>query len=151
MRRERLARRWKDADVVRELASRGHPIMEASYRGYEAGPRPPSPPLLAALEAVFGSKAPDITKEAAEPQQLDGLIAAISGQTLAINRLVDVIASRGMALTDLDGLSREELQYWQERIAKRLAAPPTQSDGGSHGQPAVEAQDAAAREERELA
>lgn len=92
MRRERRARKWTTADVVRELGKRGVHILEPSYRGYEAGPRPPSAQVRHALEAVFGSPAPDITKEAAEPQQLDGLIAAITAQTAAITRLADALA-----------------------------------------------------------
>lgn len=92
-RRERLARGWTTHDVVRELAKRGHPITEPSYRGYEAGPRV-SAPVRQALEAVFGSKAPDTKKEAAEPPQLDSLITALYEQTVAINRLVDALTDQ---------------------------------------------------------
>lgn len=90
MRRERLAHGWTDTDMTHELAKRGVHILPASYRGYEAGPRPPSSQVKQALEAVFGSPAPDTTKEAAEHQP-DSLIAALYAQTEAINALVAAI------------------------------------------------------------
>jgi hypothetical protein len=93
MRRERLARGWTDADMVRELTKRGVHILPASYRGMEAGPRPPSAPVRQGLEAVFGSSAPDTEKEAAESVELDSLVLAIQQQTAAITRLAVALES----------------------------------------------------------
>jgi transcriptional regulator with XRE-family HTH domain len=109
MRRERLAHQWTPADVVARLGRKGAPILEGSYRGYEAGPRPPSEQIIRALEAVFGSQAPDTKNEPAEPQGLDGLIAAIQAQTEAINRLVDRLGASPQP-TDWRSLARMAAQ-----------------------------------------
>jgi hypothetical protein len=93
MRRERLARGWTTHDVVKQLAGRGVVITEPSYRGYEAGPRV-SAPVRTALEAVFGSTAPDTKKEAAEPVELDSLLSAIYEQTAVIARLAAALENR---------------------------------------------------------
>jgi transcriptional regulator with XRE-family HTH domain len=97
-RRQRLARNWTTADVVAALRKREVNILEATYRGIEAGPRPPSADVQNGLSAVFDSPLPDVDTEieATEPFQLSGLIAALAEQTAAINRLVDYLASRNL-------------------------------------------------------
>jgi transcriptional regulator with XRE-family HTH domain len=135
LRRERLARGWKDTDVTRELAKRGIALLPASYRGYEAGPQPPSAQLLQGLEAVFGSKAPDTTKEAAEPVGLDGLIAAIYVQTAAITRLAEALETR---LTPEEAAALRSVD-----AAEAEGTPPAPTGGG--GSP-VEVRQAPARD-----
>lgn len=88
MRRERRARGWSDERMAQELAKRGANILPASYRGYEAGPRPPSATVIKALEAVFGSSAPDPETEKERAGDLPALIEALRDQTAAMNDLV---------------------------------------------------------------
>lgn len=150
MRRERMARGWTTHDVVKELAKRGHAITEPSYRGYEAGPRV-SAPIRTALEAVFGSKAPDMKNEATEPPQLDSLVSALAAQTAAISRLADALSAQVTPTPALlESLSPGELLQWQARIAKRLAAPPTRSSAESDDPPDREGQGVEAQGAPEL-
>lgn len=105
-------------DVVEELGKRGAHILEATYRGIEAGPRPPSPDVRRALSAVFGSPVPDLDAEieATEPVQLSGLINALTAQTEAINRLADAIGM-GTQLPD------RVVQTLESRLVRRGLLP----------------------------
>ena len=128
MRRERIARGWTTHDVVRELSKRNVSITEPSYRGYEAGPRV-SAPVKNALEAVFGSKAPDTKKEAAEPVGLDSLVGAIYAQTAAINELVKAL--RAMHLGDLPSVVADELANELEQEPQPDGEDAPSGSGGS--------------------
>jgi hypothetical protein len=124
-RRERTARGWKNADVVRELAKRSVHITELSYRGYEAGPRV-SAPVRKALEAIYGSTAPDTTKQAAEPAQLDSLINALLLHTEALSAQTEVlntIAAR------LDPMSPEQLAALRAAAAASTEQPTPEGGG----------------------
>lgn len=136
MRRERKARGWKDVDVARELAQRGVPLQPASYRGYEAGPQRPSPEVIRALSAVFGSAAPepDTEIEATEPVQLSGLIKALEAQTAAMRDLVEVMRLR----ESTKGSESPEVQRAAELLLELLRdtlPPPTEVAHEEDGSP----------------
>lgn len=111
-RRERLARGWTQKQVADKLG-----IGEVSYRGNEAGRV--SKPVQEALEAIYGTKAPDPYTPSATPGDMAALIAALSEQTMAINRLIDFLGS--------DAVDRAV-----QRVAVQLGLLPSQDDEDPH-------------------
>lgn len=120
---EREARGWKAEEVARRLREAGHQAEDSTYRTWESSAgRRPAPETVVALERLFGSPAPG-----ADEQASGDLVAALSAQAAAIERLVDridaLLASRDR---DLEELART--------LAALLASPATQpAAGGSRG------------------
>lgn len=130
MRRERLARGWKEAQVVAHLADLGQRIREDYYRQLEAGSggKKPGPELQAALENIYGSQPlappPDTTGstdlDAARVAGITALTEATQQQTAVLRELLEEIRADRSRM-----ISPEALGIFLEQLhAEGLLAIP---------------------------
>lgn len=128
--KQRDRRGWTPADVVRALEAVGQPITEGTYRGIEAGPRPPSRAIIGALERVFEVQAPDPHEPLPEPGNMAALVQALHEQTATMQRLIEVltenVSGRRVALDpevvdEIEAAHRDALEL--ERDEQRSDEP----------------------------
>lgn len=131
--RERMG--WKPADVVQAMSATGQPITEGTYRGIEAGPRPPSKHIVRALERVFESEAPDPSAPSVEAADMTALVAALGAQTAAINRLVDYLGGQALPdrVTALEAVL--ERSGWLPAERRDEGSPEPRVDAGTTPRP----------------
>lgn len=81
---ERKRMGWKVHDLSRRLIDLGYDAQESTVGVWEAG-RSPKAETIEALERLFGSQAPREDGNG----DMTALVAALSSQTAALNRLAD--------------------------------------------------------------
>lgn len=96
LRRERIARTWKEAEARRRLELAAAPgVSFSTYRDIEAGNRKPTAEQRLAIVTVFGE--PPTVSAGPEANGSADLILALGAQTDAINRLIDRLDSLASA------------------------------------------------------
>ena len=100
---ERKRHGWKVGDLSEKLTALNLDAAETTVRTWEAG-RPPKAETIDALERLFGSPAP----RGAETPDLGGLLAALSSQTEALNRVAERLEAQSTSdLRDVVALTVE--------------------------------------------
>jgi transcriptional regulator with XRE-family HTH domain len=127
LRRERLARSWKEGETRTRLEAAADPgVSFSSYRDLEAGNRKPTSAQRQAIASIFGV-IPDFTASA---DQSD-VAAAIRENTRMLERVLEAISSR--LPVPPDPLVQEALKAWAEaeqRLSPRqggTSSPPRKS------------------------
>jgi hypothetical protein len=97
---QRHAHGWSDHDVVLKLATEHYIAMrDSSYRGIEAGQYRPGAEVLAALEAIYGTSAPEVAPRTA-PAGDEALRASVASLEATVATLEARLAGVEAALAD---------------------------------------------------
>lgn len=109
---ERKRHGWKVRDLSEKLIALNLDAAETTVRTWEAG-RPPRAETIDALERLFASPAP---REATTPD-LGGLLAALSSQTEALNRVADRLEAQ--STSDLQAVVTRTIEATLRSLAEQ--------------------------------
>jgi transcriptional regulator with XRE-family HTH domain len=142
LRRERIARSWKEAETRTRLEAAADPgVSFSSYRDLEAGNRKPTPAQRTAIESIFG-KVPDFTTAG---DQSD-LVAAVRENTEMLRQVLEALTNR-LPTPPEDPQVQEAQEAWAE-AEQQLSSRPKGTNSPrrkpSRGRPS-EAQGSASR------
>jgi transcriptional regulator with XRE-family HTH domain len=143
LRRERLARGWKEAETRTRLEAAADPgVSFSSYRDLEAGNRKPTAAQRQAIAAIFGA-VPDFTTstgdQSAVAAAIDRQTEATRENTAMLRELLEAISSR-LPVPPLDPQVQEALKAWalaEQQLSRRQRGTSSQRRKPSRERPHV--------------
>lgn len=124
--RERKRLGLKPRDLSERLSAAGLPVTEGTVRTWEAG-RSPHPDNVEGLERIFGTRSPGFMGAVVsdDTSGTAALVTALTAQTAAISRLVEVLSRLTLPNAQEQAEMREALAEPVEgsvhRLGERLA------------------------------